>query len=634
MDDANNIRYQIPSKIVFWIFLLFAIALPLISTERNILFRQTLAPVLLMRLMVLLLLFSSLAIVLIRKQVSIKISPFLLVFAVYISVQVFADLQTGFSHIALFGDNKAVFWSVLFSVCLFIIVLAGYNLVSRERLNQFARGIAISAGLVSFLGILQYLGLAPFLFQSERVYSTLINPLELAGFQVLVLPVLLTGAICLNEEMEKKRAVLFWVIWYPISIIFTGTCLFMTSSRSAILAALISLTIPLVGYSRKQLTKLAPIGAAILIICVAITLVPIRPLTTAKGFTQPEDALEVISPSMQSRLATWRIGLKMFSSKPILGWGSANLANQFRTQEDLHFTKKAGSDFNPFDMHNRFINILVVNGIIGLILFLLIIGQLFYSERFLLLPLGRKSKEDDNNIIEGYRKGLIFGVLALLIHWQVAPSWVVTEILFWIFIGIIFGTTEGKQKKIELVFGEVHEKLTEAFSVVFVVTMAFFGITWGIYTALITLQAEYLATVGIELASKGNYDAGIRNCRKAIELNSYEAGYYGRVGYILSAEGESKKSEKILEESVSVYKKAISMNPGDPFRYERIVSVCQKLNNLNQKKWEKELIRWAEVAEDKNPSSLYIKNVLKEVYSSKGEKEKAERIEEEIEKYD
>jgi len=83
-----------------------------------------------------------------------------------------------------------------------------------------------------------------------------------------------------------------------------------------------------------------------------------------------------------------------------------------------------------------------------------------------------------------------------------------------------------------------------------------------------------------------------------------------------------------------VYKKAICMDPDDPFRYERIVSVYKRLSNLNKKKWVNELIKWAEIAEDKNPSSMYIKNVLKEAYISKGEKEKAERVEEEMKKND
>gem|GEM_PF-6418765 len=626
----NNACYQITGKIAFWIFLSFVIALPLVGPERNVLLRQALAPALLMRLMALVLLLLSIAVVLLRKQLLFKTSPFLLVFTGYISVQIFANLQDGFSHIALFGDNKAAFRSVLFSVCLFIIVVAAYNVVSRKQLDQFARGIAASVGLVSFLGILQHLGLSPFLFQSERVYSTMINPLELAGFQVLVLPILVTGALYLNEEIEQKKATLFWIIWYPISIILTATCLFLTSSRSAILAALITLIILLFGYSRKQVFKLAPIGAAILIICAAITLVPIKPLSTAKGFAQPEDVLEIMSPSTQSRLATWRIGLKMFSSKPILGWGSAELANHFRAQEDLRFTREAGSDFNPFDMHSRLLNILVVNGIIGLILFLIIIGQLFYSERFLLLPWGRKPENDDNYIIEGCRKGLVFGILALLIHWQVAPSWVVTEAFFWIFIAIVFGTSEGKQKQIEFGFGEINNRIVGTSTAVFAVIVVFV-IARATYIAGTALQAECLATAGIELASKGDYDEGIKYCRKATDLNPYEAGYYGRSGYILSAWGESEKSEKLLEESLSLYKEAISMNTGDPFRYERIVGVYQRLSNLNRSKWENELIEWAEIAEGKNPSSIHIKNVLREAHISVGEKEKTKRLEEELE---
>lgn len=610
---------MLQNKVIFWILLLFVVTLPLLSPERNILTRQSLSPVLWMRLAALILLGLWIVSALISRKVSTRLSFFLTLILVFFLVGILANSLGGVSHTDIFGDSKAAFRGILFSLCLFLLILTAYNFATGQKLSKLITGIALSASLASGLGILQYFGIAPYFSQSTRVYSTLINPLELAGFLILVIPVLIVNFFYKTEESS-----LFALALRTIPILLAALCLLLTFSRSGIIALLISLALFLLGYSARQVTKLIPIAGIVLLLYAIVLLVPVKTQEVKSGFLLPSDTLTT-SPSLASRLATWRIGMKMFAKKPIFGWGEADLGNQFRMQEDILFTREAGSDFTPFDLHNRFITTLVANGVLGLAIFIIILSHLFYSNRSLIW----QSEHKKRNEVDEYRRGLFFGVLALLLHWQLAPAWVVTEVLFWIFLSILHATQEREQKVIDFEFKTVPQTVTTAFSII-LVTAFTAAVLWGAYSAHRTLKAEYLATRGIDMATRTDYDQGAKRVKQAIALNPQEADYYGRLGYVFAVQGRVRQSEKPLQESIVAYKKAISINPEDPFRYERIALVCQSLNDLTKGKYLDELFKWTKLAVSKNPSSLGLNQLLAKLYLAKGEERKARTMLEKI----
>lgn len=626
MDRVDATRHRLLKEANIRVLLLFIFIVPLASPERNLLIRQALTPVLLMRLTVLMILGLWLLRVFVERKIAVNVSVFLILFLAFTVVGVVANSIGGISHICFFGDSKAAFRGISFSLCTFVLVVAAYNYATEYDLKKLVNCLTCSVSLVSLLGILQYFGLAPLFFQSGRVYSTLINPLELAGFIVLTLPLLITDFLWKTEGImvgaTRKTLSTPSLALASIPIILAVVCMLLTFSRSGIAVMLLMLALFLIGYSVKKAIRLLPVVGIALLIYSVILVVPVKTHKTSAAFISPNDTLGGTTSSLTSRLSTWRVGLKMITAKPVLGWGDADLANQFRTQADLQYARELGSDFAPFDLHNRFVTVTAASGIVGLVLFLLILGTLAWKNRVLLITTSGRSKPEVREVLSDYRRALFFGILGLLLHWQLAPSWVATEVLFWVFVACLFGMEEKEAKKISLELKVGSERLAVVWAGILAVTMIG-ALIWEGGACLKVLKAEYQGTVGIDLASRKRYKEGIEKEKDAIKKNRWEADYYGRLGYIYYEQGKTKEQKSSLWKSIVAYKKAIALNPEDPFRYERLVSVYELLNDKENGRYEDELLQWTEIAVKKNPSSIYLGRLLIKLYFAEGKKEEA-----------
>jgi O-antigen ligase len=70
------------------------------------------------------------------------------------------------------------------------------------------------------------------------------------------------------------------------------------------------------------------------------------------------------------RMSVYQLGWEMFREKPLLGWGQGEFAREIETRM---------SDFRPgtYAAHNTFVNTLVEHGMLGLLLYLWILVNLF-----------------------------------------------------------------------------------------------------------------------------------------------------------------------------------------------------------------------------------------------------------------
>lgn len=90
----------------------------------------------------------------------------------------------------------------------------------------------------------------------------------------------------------------------------------------------------------------------------------------------------------KTRVISWRIGLNAFLEKPILGWGPENYYVAFNKHIDPIFFSYSGETFDR--AHNKFIDLLVMNGALGLLaylaIFLSIFILLFYKRKEIFAP--------------------------------------------------------------------------------------------------------------------------------------------------------------------------------------------------------------------------------------------------------
>ncbi len=74
------------------------------------------------------------------------------------------------------------------------------------------------------------------------------------------------------------------------------------------------------------------------------------------------------SGTAKARIASWKIGLNAFYEKPIFGWGEENYYVAFNKHMDPYFFSVSGETFDR--AHNKIVDLLVMNGILGLLAYL------------------------------------------------------------------------------------------------------------------------------------------------------------------------------------------------------------------------------------------------------------------------
>lgn len=77
-----------------------------------------------------------------------------------------------------------------------------------------------------------------------------------------------------------------------------------------------------------------------------------------------------LNTSIGVRFQIWNSGLHTFMEHPILGIGNKNFRPEFKKHFEEGLITKNIVSFNPMHYHNQFLDILVKNGLIGLVLFL------------------------------------------------------------------------------------------------------------------------------------------------------------------------------------------------------------------------------------------------------------------------
>ncbi len=122
----------------------------------------------------------------------------------------------------------------------------------------------------------------------------------------------------------------------------------LTASRGALIATIVALLI-----IPATMTRLSParlVGTILVMLVVGTVAVTQIPETTWQRWSTTRR--EVESGTMNSRLGTWRVAVRVFTWKPILGYGTSG----------FNWAVKGQS-------HNSYLAILIEQGVVGFILY-------------------------------------------------------------------------------------------------------------------------------------------------------------------------------------------------------------------------------------------------------------------------
>jgi O-antigen ligase len=156
--------------------------------------------------------------------------------------------------------------------------------------------------------------------------------------------------------MTHRQPLLRWACraYLPLGLVAIG----LTGSRGALVASIVALVI--VPVSMTQLSPGRMAAGVFLLFASGAAAVTFIPASSWEryGATRAEAAAGV--GNLNSRLVVWKMGLRAFSEKPILGYGTSGFNWAVRSQS-----------------HNSYLSVLVEQGIVGFVLYAMMFITVF-----------------------------------------------------------------------------------------------------------------------------------------------------------------------------------------------------------------------------------------------------------------
>jgi O-antigen ligase len=291
-------------------------------------------------------------------------------------------IKLSLSILFLFGA-MSTFWAVNldFAIGKFLLwVIVGFSFIlalnlslTSQSMTKFAWYLTISAGIIGFIGLLQYF-INPFsLTQAISPASTFGN--KNMATQVLVLLFPMSIFLLLSE---RTKGLLTWVLSLLTAIVIAYIVL--TGTRAAWLSIIVQiLFITLYLFLRRRKTSQSinwnqnKLVASIFSLAIILVVINLDPNGEFKNsFIEITERVVATGSSSDNsstqRFQIWNTALKMIYDAPFFGTGlgsySQNLGNEGYATWTIN---------NTFRVHNDLIELVVELGLIGFMLFLSVV---------------------------------------------------------------------------------------------------------------------------------------------------------------------------------------------------------------------------------------------------------------------
>ncbi len=295
---------------------------------------------------------------------------------------------------------------IMFSILLFTFIVGLADLVGANPYNSFWSNYERMEGYITILHLVLYFSILRSILRTQRDWAIYLNLIlvagTFAGLYAIVMPsinapryiieygtrisgtlgnppflasyllLIVTIGLILVSRTQKNSL----RICYAVAVILNLIVIYLTSSRGAILAALIGFAILLLYYisekynrhNEKWLKKriVACIAFLVILAVVIMLLANIEFIRTDRTISR--FASLFTDRSVETRFDAWKMALQGIKQRPLLGWGQENFISLY-TIVPIPFTEEhAWVD----RAHNILIDWLVNAGFLGLISYLAI----------------------------------------------------------------------------------------------------------------------------------------------------------------------------------------------------------------------------------------------------------------------
>ncbi|MBN2385100.1 tetratricopeptide repeat protein [bacterium] len=469
---------------------------------------------------------------------------------------------------------------------LILVMIVARSQVGLERLRFFVMVIYLVSGLTGLYGIGQHYGLdpVPWLGFEGRIFSTFGHPNFYASWLIFSIPVLLFSQLGQPSVFMRVSgtALLFLSFW----------CLMLTRCRSALLS-LIIVFMPFVFFKKTYRFLKNGVWPVILIL-LTIGIVGGMFIMHTDLVTRICALRDANETSIKSRVLIYQSLVPALMEKPVLGFGTGTFSAVFPQYHLAELYRVP--PFTTMTMlkhaHSEYLELLVENGLTGLLAFLACLAALLYGFR-------RIVRQD---IDQGYFPilGIMIGLGAILVQNWVSVSFrfLSTQTIFWFGCALIIAYADTvTSPKQPVVSGKVQTILTMCVFLIMIGSIVVYSIP-GIVSRY---RADILLKTARGLIEQHEYEQADEILHRAVRINANDID-------ILSASGAVALHMNRLESARDFFHAVLSINPHYPLTHYSLAQVEYRENNLDRAK---QLL----VEADKwRPFSGHIKELLGRIY--------------------
>ncbi|MBI4743218.1 MAG: O-antigen ligase family protein [Actinobacteria bacterium] len=427
-----------------------------------------------------------------------------------------------------------------------IFFLVNQSIFKIKKINSILTSLVITSAVISMYGILQFVGfdfagLSRNLWETNRSFSTLGNPVFLGGYLALILPLAL--AKYFNSGNLRNS------IFYGLMIFLIVSCLIATFSRGGWIAGFTGFILMIILAGRDIALALSKKILIILLIfsfALSVFLIYDRFIPSSGKYLSFSKRLVSIPQTDNgwgSRIEVWKAVPKIVLEKPFFGWGPDMFYLAYPRFATLKYAKLVGKSAYPSDnAHNYFLQLISTQGILGFLAFILTIFiLLFYGIKFLL-----KQKNEERILFSG----LMAALIGYLIYLQSGINISSNGMIFWLVAGIISNQTI----KIPS-FSVAPSKAKRSLIVILFILLFFMGSYFSIRL--------YVADVKFKKAGETDLFMAIAEYKSSIELNPYISQYYYTLGKLYIKLASIERNSLFFSKAKEIYLAGREVNPDD-----------------------------------------------------------------------